>query len=67
LPFLTFQIEHIIARKHGGSDDPSNLALARDRCYESEFTPLCTVGLRGKSGEILPQLVQTGQELRARS
>jgi NAD-dependent deacetylase len=32
--------------------------------YESELTPLCTVSLRGKSGEILPQLVQAVQELR---
>jgi NAD-dependent deacetylase len=35
--------------------------------YESELTPLCTVSLRGKSGDILPQLVQAVQELRARS
>jgi NAD-dependent deacetylase len=34
--------------------------------YESELTPLCTVSLRGKSGDILPQLVQAVQELRAR-
>ncbi len=26
------QIEHIIARKHGGSDEVENLALACDRC-----------------------------------
>jgi len=25
-------VKHIIARQHGGSDDPSNLALACDRC-----------------------------------
>jgi hypothetical protein len=28
---LTFQIEHITARQHGGPDDPDNLALACDR------------------------------------
>jgi hypothetical protein len=32
LPFSTFHVEHIIPRKHGGNDDPSNLALACDRC-----------------------------------
>jgi NAD-dependent SIR2 family protein deacetylase len=31
--------------------------------YESELTPLCTVSLRGTSGEILPQLVQAVREL----
>jgi hypothetical protein len=30
-PFV-LQIEHIIARKHGGGDELSNLALACDRC-----------------------------------
>lgn len=33
--------------------------------YESELTPLCTVSLRGKSGAILPQLVQAIRELQA--
>lgn len=27
-----FQIEHIVARQHHGNDDPSNLALACERC-----------------------------------
>jgi hypothetical protein len=27
-----FQIEHVVARQHGGSNDVSNLALACDRC-----------------------------------
>lgn len=27
-PFLAFQVDHIVARQHGGSDDPDNLALA---------------------------------------
>ena len=31
-PFRTFHIDHIRPRKHGGSDDPINLALACDRC-----------------------------------
>jgi len=29
---LTLQIEHIIAKQHGGDDDPGNLALSCDRC-----------------------------------
>jgi len=32
LRFSTFQIEHIRAKKHGGSDAPANLALACQRC-----------------------------------
>jgi 5-methylcytosine-specific restriction endonuclease McrA len=31
-PFLTFHIEHIRARQHGGNDDLSNLALACPDC-----------------------------------
>jgi hypothetical protein len=31
-PFFTFHIEHIRARQHGGSDDPSNLGLACPDC-----------------------------------
>lgn len=31
-PFLTFHIEHITARQHGGNDDSSNLALACPDC-----------------------------------
>jgi hypothetical protein len=27
-PFYRLHIEHIIAKQHGGSDDPDNLALA---------------------------------------
>jgi len=30
--FAPFHIEHIVARQHGGGDDPSNLALACDGC-----------------------------------
>ncbi len=29
---LRFHIEHIIARQHGGTDDPANLALACPEC-----------------------------------
>jgi NAD-dependent deacetylase len=38
-------------------------ALIEVNLYESELTPLCTVSLRGKAGEILPQLVEAVQAL----
>lgn len=31
-PFVTFHVEHIIARQHGGTDEPANLCLACERC-----------------------------------
>ena len=31
-PFVSFHIEHIVAKQHGGSDDPANLCLACHRC-----------------------------------
>jgi hypothetical protein len=31
-PFVTFHVEHIIAREHGGTDHPDNLSLACPRC-----------------------------------
>lgn len=31
-PFITFHIEHIIARQHRGADEPENLCLACQRC-----------------------------------
>ena len=33
-PFFTYQIEHIIAKKHDGSDDDGNLALACPFCNQ---------------------------------
>ena len=50
LPFSTFQVEHIIPRKHGGSDDPSNLALACDRCNSSKGANL--TGIDPVTGQI---------------
>jgi hypothetical protein len=45
--FFTFHVEHIIARQHGGSDDPLNLCLA---CRECNFSkgPNLTGLLDGK-------------------
>jgi hypothetical protein len=31
-PLATLHVEHIVPRKHGGSDDPENLALACPNC-----------------------------------
>ncbi len=31
-PLVAFHIEHVIARQHGGSDDPANLCLACHWC-----------------------------------
>ena len=33
-PFFAFHIEHIIARQHGGTDSPSNLALS---CHQDNL------------------------------
>lgn len=32
LPLVTFHVEHVIARQHGGDDDAENLALACHHC-----------------------------------
>jgi 5-methylcytosine-specific restriction endonuclease McrA len=31
-PLISFHIEHIVSRQHGGTDEPATLALACDRC-----------------------------------
>ena len=50
LPFSTFQIEHIVARKHGGNDEPANLALACDRCNSHKGANL--TGVDPETGDI---------------
>jgi len=52
LPFSTFHIEHIIPRKHGGNDDPSNLALACDRCNAHKGSNL--TGIDPDTGALIP-------------
>lgn len=51
MPFSTFQIEHIIPRKHGGDDDPTNLALACNRCNAHKGSNL--TGIDPETGEIV--------------
>lgn len=39
---VTFHVEHIVARQHGGSDELCNLALACDRCNLAKGPNLST-------------------------
>jgi HNH endonuclease len=48
---LSHHIEHIVARQHGGSDEPDNLALACNRCNASKGPNL--TGIDAVSGEIV--------------
>jgi hypothetical protein len=48
----TFHVEHIIALQHGGNDDPSNLALACDRCNLYKGPNLTSVDL--ETGATVP-------------
>jgi len=51
-PFRTFHIDHIRPRKHGGTDAPSNLALACDRCSLHKGHDL--TGIDEETGQIAP-------------
>ena len=42
-PFAAFHTEHIVPRKHGGTDDPDNLALACQHCNWHKGTNLTGV------------------------
>lgn len=48
---IAFHIEHIIALKHGGGDEPENLALACDRCNLHKGSNLA--GIDPVTGEML--------------
>lgn len=50
-PFVSFHIEHIVPRQHGGSDDPSNLALACHRCNLHKGPNL--TGIDPESGQVV--------------
>ena len=50
LPFVTFHVEHIIARQHGGADDESNLCLACHWCNFHKGPNLSTI----VDGELVP-------------
>ena len=40
---MTFQVEHPIARKHGGGDDPDVLALSCEPCNRRKGSDICSV------------------------
>ena len=52
LPLTPFHIEHIIAQTHGGSHDPSNLALACSNCNLHKGTNLS--GIDPLTSTIIP-------------
>ncbi len=41
--FLAFEIDHIVAQKHGGSDDLQNLAYACPHCNQHKGSDLVTI------------------------
>ena len=51
-PLISFHVEHIIAKQHGGGDDPAKLALACDRCNAYKGPNLASID--PDSGEIAP-------------
>jgi len=51
-PFVTFHVEHVIARQHGGDDAPSNLCLACMSCNLRKGPNL--TGRLITTGEIVP-------------
>jgi hypothetical protein len=42
VPYFTFHVEHIRARQHQGSDEPSNLALACPDCNAKKGPNIAT-------------------------
>jgi 5-methylcytosine-specific restriction endonuclease McrA len=51
-PLIPLQIEHVTARKHGGTDDLENLALACAECNLHKGSDL--TGIDPHSGELTP-------------
>lgn len=50
-PVFRFHIEHIVARKHGGTDDAENLALACHQCNLHKGSNL--TGIDPDSGNVV--------------
>jgi hypothetical protein len=49
-PFVAFHIEHIVAKQHGGSDDPENLCAACERC--NSFKGPNLTGIDPETGKV---------------
>jgi hypothetical protein len=49
---LIHHVEHIVAKQHGGSDDPDNLALACHRCNLHKGPNL--TGIDPRTEEVVP-------------
>jgi hypothetical protein len=49
---LPFQIEHVTAKQHLGSNDPDNLALACERCNQHKGTNLSAID--PETGRVVP-------------
>lgn len=47
---LTHHVEHIVSKKHGGPDDPSNLCVACERCNLFKGSDL--TGIDPVTGEV---------------
>jgi HNH endonuclease len=47
---LAHHVEHIVAKQHGGSDDPNNLALACHRCNLHKGPNL--TGIDSRTGQV---------------
>ena len=58
-PLVSFHVEHITARQHGGGDTPENLALACHRCNLRKGTNL--TGLDPETG-VLTRLFHPCQD-----
>lgn len=49
---LPFQVDHVIARKHGGGDEPENLALSCFNC--NSFKGPNVAGVDPETGQVAP-------------
>jgi hypothetical protein len=49
-PLIPLQIEHVVPRKHGGGDEPDNLALACAECNLHKGSNL--TGIDPESGQV---------------